>query len=99
MTRLITLRFDTEVKMEDPIRYSSKKIRQIRKNCHDLILEMEKRIDGIRLIAGEDPSELRQAIECYRIQLDHLDTAAELYDQCSAKAEAEVIEALKRGGA
>ena len=56
MTRLITQRFDTEVKMEDPIRYSSKKIRQIRKNCHDLILEMEKRIDGIRLIAGEDPS-------------------------------------------
>ena len=84
--------------MEDPIRYSSKRIRQVRKNCLDLILEMEKRIDGIRLIAGEDLPELRQAIECYRIQMDHLDTAADLYDQCSTKAEAEVTEALKRGG-
>lgn len=85
--------------MKDRISYSSNRIRKIRNDCLDLIAGMEQRLDEIARIAGEDPSELRQAVVCYKEQMEHLHAAADLYDRCTAKAAAEVEEALKRGGA
>ena len=85
--------------MEDVINYSSQRIRDTRKSCLELIKQMEQRIEAIRRITGEDPAELKQALNCYMLQMEHLNAAADLYDRCSVKVVTEAEEVVKRGGA
>ena len=99
--------------MEEHILYSADRIREIRKQCEDLLRVMEERADLIRHAAREAAGEstdteeaelviiemtLRQAIEGYRTQVGHLEIAADLYDRCSSAVYLEAERAIQKGG-
>lgn len=98
---------------DDSVCYSSDKIREIRAQCADLLRVMEERADLIRRAScsvteesrnGDDPglsaieTGLRQMIENYRTQIDHLETAADLYEKCSREVYLNAEQVIQKGG-
>lgn len=99
--------------MGEQILYSADRIREIRTQCADLLRAMEERAGRIRHASREAVGEstnteeaelavvemtLRQALEGYRTQIGHLETAADLYDRCSSAVYLEAEQAIQKGG-
>lgn len=99
--------------MKDSIRYSSDQIRTSREQCAALLKVIGERVEHIRQLSAEAAegcadvdnavllmanNNLKYAVESYYRQLDHLETAADLYDRCGGKVYEEVEQALKTGG-
>lgn len=99
--------------MEDTVIYSAEKIREIRSRCSDLLRVMEERAERIQDISHKalvksgcfesstlsmQEALLLQMIGQYKIQLDHLAVAADLYDSCTSSVcqEAELV--AEKGG-
>ena len=99
--------------MEDAIRYSSDRIRSVQTQCTALLRVIEERTERIVQLSKEASRECAEidkatllmtnnnliyGIKNYHQQLDHLATAADLYDQCRVKVYENAEQTLKTGG-
>ena len=99
--------------MEDAIRYSSDRIRSVHTQCTALLRVIEERAERIVQLSKEASRECAEidkatllmtnnnliyGIRNYHQQLDHLEAAADLYDQCGVKVYETAEQTMKTGG-